>query len=303
LELFPQSSQAWFASGWIAQHFGRWSDAEEALRQAVKLEPGESMWHNNLGWVLLCTDRPNEALKCFDRALKLNRANRFAIYNRIRALQQLGRRSEANTAIEHHLESDLSAARQRLDAHPDDGVTRIEVVEYLRGLLRLDDAADQAEIAVTRAPEDAAALRALVQVECDRDRFDRARGLVERLNGLDGASLDTLQLRAFIGWHVGDASLADDAARVALDANPEDLRAICAAGFSAAARGSWAEATSHFERALQRAPLDCCLLSASGHAALGGGDEALARKRCDEAERASGGRCLEGRRLRARIGE
>ncbi len=85
---------------------GRRSDAVTLFRAAVLKEPDSAKAYNNLGFCLL-PDDPNRALRCFEKALKLNGVDiRLVNVNRILALAVLGRRASAIDLAQSFLGSD-----------------------------------------------------------------------------------------------------------------------------------------------------------------------------------------------------
>lgn len=72
-------------------------DARKALHRAAELDEESPAWPNELGHFLFSVqDAPKEALRCFDQAEKKATAQlEDALLGKARALQELGRRSEA----------------------------------------------------------------------------------------------------------------------------------------------------------------------------------------------------------------
>lgn len=65
----PQASwRAWNARGIVADHQGRWDDADAAYAKALALSPDRPEVLNNMGWSLLVRGRWDEALALLERA-------------------------------------------------------------------------------------------------------------------------------------------------------------------------------------------------------------------------------------------
>jgi tetratricopeptide (TPR) repeat protein len=57
--------------GTVLDHLGRFQEAAAAFQRAVELAPGETLYHQSLGFALESAGRRSDAVKCFKRALKL----------------------------------------------------------------------------------------------------------------------------------------------------------------------------------------------------------------------------------------
>lgn len=101
---FPDASEGWCHRAILRAKAGRHAEAEGDLRRAAELEPDSPTIWNNLGEVLGKLDRWEEALGCFDRALRIG-AFVPALFGRGRALANLRRWGEARQSIERFLEA------------------------------------------------------------------------------------------------------------------------------------------------------------------------------------------------------
>ena len=87
--------------------------AEDALKKAVQLEPGDPVAHNLYGTALAATGRNVEAIEEFRQAVALDPMNLNAQFNLARALAKSGKRAEAAKLV-----------REILRTHPDDATAR-----------------------------------------------------------------------------------------------------------------------------------------------------------------------------------
>jgi len=75
----PDSHECWnYLSLALSKQPGRFPEAEEAMRKALKLDPDHTDYHANLGLLLLISGRTEEAMKEFERSLSLDPSNRKA---------------------------------------------------------------------------------------------------------------------------------------------------------------------------------------------------------------------------------
>jgi tetratricopeptide (TPR) repeat protein len=82
---------------------GQLAQAEDCLRLALGIEPGDPSLHNNLGVVLAGRGDHAEALSCFEASLRLRPTYAHAHHNRGNALRDLGRLAEAVPCYEEAL--------------------------------------------------------------------------------------------------------------------------------------------------------------------------------------------------------
>ncbi len=89
------------------------ASAEHAYRKAIALDPALASAHTNLGALLLCDDRREEALPCFTRAMELDPTQAEAPYNVGFLLLEDRRVAEAAAMLERAVRLDPTFA----DAH------------------------------------------------------------------------------------------------------------------------------------------------------------------------------------------
>ncbi len=87
--------------------------ATAELQEAVRWGGTQSSVQNNLGLAYLLSGRPQDALGCFDAALKVAPKDVTALYNRAAALNALGRLEDALAALDAALKvaPDFAPAR------------------------------------------------------------------------------------------------------------------------------------------------------------------------------------------------
>lgn len=107
----------------IAHTWVRESSFETALRwlrRAEEIAPDDARVVRAIGAVLLTMGKPSEALAYLERAAAADRRNPAVLFNRARALEELGRTSEAIEAWERY----LSVADKQIEESADAGRVR-----------------------------------------------------------------------------------------------------------------------------------------------------------------------------------
>jgi hypothetical protein len=97
----------------LALQDARWVDAEEDLRQAIRLETNEKFLHGRLGIALLQTGDPAGALREFDAEARLDPRWPEHALRRGQALQAMGRVADARAAYERASTIALTSAEAR----------------------------------------------------------------------------------------------------------------------------------------------------------------------------------------------
>jgi len=70
--LEPQWARPWINSGNVLAEQEQWRQAAKSYRQALRREAGNDEAMNNLAWVLLKAEKPQEALAWVDKAVAAN---------------------------------------------------------------------------------------------------------------------------------------------------------------------------------------------------------------------------------------
>jgi adenylate cyclase len=107
----PNSQIAWNYKGWVYQVAGQYEEAIRSFERAIRVSPLDPVIHNNLagiGYALIELRRFDEAVAFFKRALRQNSSDGVAFRGLASALAHLGRDAEACEALARLLEVDPS---------------------------------------------------------------------------------------------------------------------------------------------------------------------------------------------------
>jgi tetratricopeptide (TPR) repeat protein len=142
LDSDPNQADALHLLGMIYYERGLNDAAARLIARAVELRPDISMFHNNLGNVLLAQGRPAEALLCFEQAIRTNPENHEAFSNSGNAFQELRRPGDA-----------VLFYRKALELCPDHPQILNNLGNAFRGVRQLDAALDCFDRLVAARPE------------------------------------------------------------------------------------------------------------------------------------------------------
>jgi tetratricopeptide (TPR) repeat protein len=115
---------------------GKWDRAEEAAREAVRLNPAFADGHFFLGRALLAQQRFAEAAESFRQVTELQPANGLAYREWARCAAGLGNRAEAARRL-RYMPQDAEASRELGELLAEEG-DREGALRYLRQAVRLD---------------------------------------------------------------------------------------------------------------------------------------------------------------------
>ncbi|HZL77377.1 MAG TPA: tetratricopeptide repeat protein [Candidatus Limnocylindrales bacterium] len=111
----PADAKALFYSGVALASLGRFVEAETIYRRAVKLDEADFKTRNNLAALLFdALNRPGDAVKCLDEALRINPANPLGWANLASMNGQLGRHAQALACAERALTLDPQMVEAQL---------------------------------------------------------------------------------------------------------------------------------------------------------------------------------------------
>jgi Tfp pilus assembly protein PilF len=113
IDLDPENAWAHFALAHIYLRLGCEQKAVIANRQAIILEPGEMKYRDGLGWVLLQMGRYSEAAEVYEEALRMDAKQALARTRLGMCYVQLGRVAEAIKAFEDAIRLDAKCALAR----------------------------------------------------------------------------------------------------------------------------------------------------------------------------------------------
>ncbi len=88
-----------FGLAWTARRGGHLAKAEDAYRRVLARWPSNDRAWNNLGNVVAMAGRPDEALKCYEKAIELNPDNAAANYNASQIYTQRFEYARASEAL------------------------------------------------------------------------------------------------------------------------------------------------------------------------------------------------------------
>ena len=113
----PKRAEARLAVGDLLLEKGDLQGAEAQYRAVLQQNPQSDVAWNNLGLVLMRTNRVNEAIRALERAVALNPKSPVYLNNLGAAYERAGQRQKARTMYEQALRQDpnFADARQNLE--------------------------------------------------------------------------------------------------------------------------------------------------------------------------------------------
>ena len=260
-----------------------------------------SMWHNNVGYVVLQQGRFADSVEWFSRAVKLDPTNRRAQGNLGAALRWLGDMEVGLKLKREVLESELRDLAAALRRDPRDAEAHRLRAGAFAQLGRLDEADESSVNAIEIDPGSPGAWLERVEVLVCRGAFDEARGALEEAVRLDPNRTETLTQQAWLAAVTEDPSFAGASISTAHEREPHDWQLWEGLGWSAAARRDWREAERWFRQRVETDRQRCCSAAWLGFAYHERGAHGDAVRMLDHAIKANPG-CTEIPRLRQRLG-
>jgi tetratricopeptide (TPR) repeat protein len=170
------------ARGHQASLDNRFVEAESCFREAIALDGGLPMAHNNLGWALYRQDRFEEAIQSYRNALEFNPGLTLAQINLASLFSALGRTGDARVLWLALVES-----------HSQDRGLLNGVVSAALGAGDLGTAADAAaQFAQLRRSSGAIEMSPPLRIANDKLRHDIAQFRYLRSQGFDAIDLDDI---------------------------------------------------------------------------------------------------------------
>jgi len=148
-----EDAECSFILGAEASESGRWHEATEHYRDALRREPEYTKARNNLGIALARTGRLEEAVAEYEWVLRDAPEHRNARFNLANALSRLGR-----------LDVALAVYLEVLRSDPDDADAHFNMARAYERRGDYGPAAEHYRAVLVREPEDAAVHRALAEV-------------------------------------------------------------------------------------------------------------------------------------------
>jgi tetratricopeptide (TPR) repeat protein len=111
----PADAKSFFYQGVALAALGKFTEAEKNYRCALELDPQDFKTWNNLAGILFDTlERPVDAIRCIEAALKIEPANKLAWANLASMVGQLGRHDDALKCAERALAIDPQMVEAQL---------------------------------------------------------------------------------------------------------------------------------------------------------------------------------------------
>jgi tetratricopeptide (TPR) repeat protein len=260
----------------LYSQMGRHSEAQRVLEEALRLRPDGVVLWNELGSLLLATDRPQEAESRFRRVLEAQPGNVRALIGLARSLADMGRLAEGTALIETaiaerpdagELHFFLGALRVEIgdDAGALDALTRAKDLGVnhpgvdvfrgmaLAGLARIDEAETVYRSVLDRNPNAPEAHKQLGLLLAERNPGEALLHLKKALSSLprDAMALSAAGRAAYSLNHDAEAA---DFLRRALEIAPSDTTAWITLGRIHFRRNESSKARQAFEKALLASP-------------------------------------------------
>ncbi len=110
LRTFPKTAEEWFREGDAFRSLGRYEEAIRAFDRAVRLNPNDASAYNNKGEALYELKHYNKAIRAFDEAIRLDLNYADAYNSKGFSLYKLGCYSEAIEVYEEAIQLNLNDA-------------------------------------------------------------------------------------------------------------------------------------------------------------------------------------------------
>lgn len=247
-----------------AKAAGNPDQAEQLLRDAVRLAPGSADANREMGRLLMSQGRSNRAAKFLEKALQAAPDDIDSRYMLAAAMQQSG----SNVEFERHLLEIVARDPAHVNANNDLGCLyvskgKVDAAEqYFRsaaaapaatagahanlGFLmvlqdRLADAAPLFDRALELEPENSAALSGAATVARRTGKMEKALALAEKAVTLNPRDPNTINLLGSIQRELGDFDGAEMRFREALDIQPAAPSPRANLGLMQLLKGDWHE--------------------------------------------------------------
>jgi tetratricopeptide (TPR) repeat protein len=231
---------------------GQLGEAETRLQQTIGLEPAFAKPHEDLGVLYLQQNRPEDAVPCFENAVKLNAQSASSLHGLATALARCGRQAEAEAVQQQFLA--LSPAARAL----------AEAAKLFQG----GNAGGAEKICgeiLSQDPNNLRALRLLAKIASDKQRYAAAEGLLGRVIQLEP---DFYLGYSDLGEFLSQRSRFHEAAAMQLKAaqlNPALAHLHCRLGDTLAIVNKPADALQAYTRCLEIEPGNVAALMGRGH--------------------------------------
>jgi Flp pilus assembly protein TadD len=180
-EAQPGEPAAWYSLGVAYFELGRYQEAVEAYKEALRLKPDDAAAWNNLGNAYSDLGRYQEAIQAYKEALRLEPDNAVPWKNLGVVYRQLGRHEEA-----------VNAEKEAIRLEPDDPVAWADLGFAYLMLRRFQEALDASKEALRLNPDYPKAWAALGAAYWGLGNRSEALKAVKELRRDDPASADIL---------------------------------------------------------------------------------------------------------------
>ena len=177
VELRPDDADGWSDLGEALAAEGRDDEASEAFRRALEIRPDDPAALTHLGHTAYASGQGEEGISYLSKAAENEPGASSAAISLVEMYKAVGQPEQA-----------LEAAQKVAEAQPDDVLAALDVAELSLELGRHDEARSAFERIRQideLADHEVYALHGMIQVELQREGWDRARELAEEAAGVD----------------------------------------------------------------------------------------------------------------------
>jgi tetratricopeptide (TPR) repeat protein len=240
------TAQTWFERGYVFAVETK--NPEEAIRcfsEAIRLDPNLDAAYNNLGILLKDLKRYDEAEAAYRKAIDLNPEDATAYYNLGILLKDLKRYDEAEAAY-----------RKAIDLNPEYATAYNNLGNTLKDLKRYDEAEAAHRKAIDLNPENATAYNNLGNTLNDLKRYDEAEAAHRKAIDLNPENATAYYNLGILLKDLKRYDEAEAAYRKAIDLNPEDATAYNNLGILLKDLKRYDEAEAAYRKAIDLNPKD-----------------------------------------------
>jgi len=276
LEENPDDASAWNVRGVLLANKTEFGAALRCLDRAIRLDPNLAEAYTNRGRVLMALghDKAGSALESFDKALRLSPGNMEALVDKAKALRSLGRTKEELACYEKisKVVTDVPAIWIRM------GDIELEEGNFHDAVTNYDNALSIDSEKVTALVHRAIGLSMI-------KRWNEAVKSAEKATKLAPDDIETWRVLADVNLRYGKHKSAMKALQKASQIDPSDASVENTMGMVEFKAGRLNDAAAHFRRALVRNKEHISALRNLGFVLMDLEDWAEARKTWDRLTR------------------